>query len=145
MGIQRTQPVMSIKQAPGGPQSDSPAAEGSSAEQARLIGRLFCEHNEALIRFLIARTHSRQEAREIAQEAYVRLLSLDKPGAVSYLRAFLFKTAANIATDRRRRHEAYERAAEQPLFQEFVDARTPERRIADDQTLQRLRSVIAAL
>lgn len=66
------------------------------------IERLFREHNEALLRFIAAKLGSEQEAREVAQEAYVRLLSLHKPEAVSYLRAFLYKTAANLAFDRLR-------------------------------------------
>ena len=68
----------------------------------KLVERLFNEHNESLIRFLRARLRSHEEAREVAQEAYVRLLQLDHPEAVSYFRAFLFKTAANIAIDRLR-------------------------------------------
>src|ERR1044072_9185346 len=69
---------------------------------AERITRLFSEHNESLVRFLSVRLHSVQEAKEVAQEAYVRLLSLDDSGAVSFLRAFLFKTAANLAVDRLR-------------------------------------------
>ena len=114
-------------------------------ERAALVERLFREHNEALIRFLMARTHSYQEAREVAQEAYVRLLSLDEPGAVSYLRAFLFKTAANIAIDRKRRDDAHSRATELPLFHDFADVRTPERRVADEQLIQRMQRLIAAM
>jgi RNA polymerase sigma-70 factor (ECF subfamily) len=117
--------------------------EGRS--RTALIERLFREHNEALIRFLMARLRSYQDAREVAQEAYVRLLSLDSPGAVSYLRAFLFKTAANLAIDRRRRDAAHARATQIPLFQEFADIRTPERRVADEQTIQRLHRLIAAM
>ncbi len=52
------------------------------------------------MRFLRHRVHSQHEAREIAQEAYVRLWKLDSPGTVSFLQAYLFKTAANIATER---------------------------------------------
>src|ERR1700732_5026585 len=80
---------------------------GNETSGAALIERLFREHNEALVRFLRGRVESHNEALEVAQEAYVRLLSLDQPGAVSYLRAFLFKTAANMAIDRRRRHRTY--------------------------------------
>ena len=72
---------------------------------AGLIERLFQEHNESLLRFLAARLGSRHEAREVAQEAYVRLLKLDTPGAIGYFRAFLFKTAANLAVDRVRSAE----------------------------------------
>lgn len=114
-------------------------------ERAELIERLFREHNEALIRFLMPRLRSYQDAREVAQEAYVRLLSLDEPGAVSYLRAFLFKTAANLAVDRRRRDATHTKATELPLFHEFADIRTPERRAADSQTVNRLGRLIAAM
>jgi RNA polymerase sigma-70 factor (ECF subfamily) len=73
------------------------------------------------------------------------MLSLDEPGAVSYMRAFLFKTAANIAIDRKRRDQAHARAARSPPFPEVIDIRTPERRVAGEQALQRLQRVIAAM
>ena len=113
--------------------------------RTELVERLFREHNEALIRFLLARLRSQQEAHEVAQEAYVRLLSLDEPGAVSYLRAFLFKTAANLAIDRLRRGELQVRAKGSPLFSEFSDTRTPERQVAATQAVQRLERLIAAM
>ena len=85
-------------------QGDGPPNEPASAESRRdTVARLFDEHNESLIRFLRLRLRSDEEAKEVAQEAYVRLLQLDRPEAVSYFRAFLFKTAANIAIDRLRR------------------------------------------
>src|SRR5579863_2812073 len=97
------------------PKIESEAVPEREESQAAVIERLFREHNEALVRFLRTRVGSLSEALEIAQEAYVRLLSLDEPGAVSYLRAFLFKTAANIAIDRRRRHLTHDRVADQSL------------------------------
>jgi RNA polymerase sigma factor (sigma-70 family) len=128
------------------PHIDDPAVpEGSDDSQDQVIERLFREHNEALVRFLRARLRSYQEARDVAQEAYVRLLSLDKPGAVSYLRTFLFRTAANIAIDRRRRAEVHRRVTDLPLFHEFADKLTPERRAAGEETLQRLERLVAAL
>ena len=113
--------------------------------QSELIERLFREHNEALVRFLLARLRSRQAALEVAQEAYVRLLSLDQPGAVSYLRSFLFKTAANLAVDRLRRDDVHARATETPLFREFTDDRTPERAAAGAQEIQRLVELLSDL
>lgn len=120
----------------------SPAGQRAHAE---LIEKLFREHNDALIRFLTLRLHSSQAAREVAQEAYVRLLSLDKPGAISYLRAFLFRTAANLAVDRQRREGVHCRATELPLFHEFTDGRTPERRLAGVQEIQYLDALLAEL
>jgi RNA polymerase sigma factor (sigma-70 family) len=120
----------------------APAVQDS---RAAIIERLFREHNEALIRFLCTRVGSRNEALEIAQEAYVRLLSLDQPGAISYLRAFLFKTAANIAVDRHRRHQSYDRVTAGQLFNGLTETRTPERLVASEQTLRRLGTLIQAM
>ncbi len=85
-------------------------------ERAALVSRLFREHNDALIGFLLPRVNSEQEARDVAQEAYVRILELDQPGAVSFLRAYLFRTAANLATDRAR-----QRATRSDLRQRWIE------------------------
>jgi RNA polymerase sigma-70 factor (ECF subfamily) len=127
---------------------DSAANQASQTSQrahAELIEKLFREHNDALIRFLTLRLHSSQAAREVAQEAYVRLLSLHEPGAISYLRAFLFRTAANLAVDRQRREDVHSRATALPLFHEFTDGRTPERRVAGVQEIQYLDGLLAEL
>jgi RNA polymerase sigma-70 factor (ECF subfamily) len=126
-------------------ENEAIAGEPVRAAQSERIERLFREHNEALVRFLLARLRSRQAALEVAQEAYVRLLSLDQPGAISYLRSFLFKTAANLAVDRLRRDDVHARATEAPLFQEFADDRTPERAAVGVQEIQRLTELLGAL
>src|ERR1700756_676267 len=80
-----------------------PADECSAEKEGPArIDHLFREHNDALVRFLSARLGSYQDAREVAQEAYVRLLNLDRPGAANFLKALLYKTAANLAIDRLR-------------------------------------------
>jgi RNA polymerase sigma factor (sigma-70 family) len=117
----------------------------SGEPRAVVVERLFREHNDALVRFIRGRVGSHNEALEVAQEAYVRLLSLDQPGAVSYLRAFLFKTAANIAIDRRRRNQNYEKVAGRQLFGELAENRTPERQLSGEQTLRHLGALIDAM
>jgi RNA polymerase sigma factor (sigma-70 family) len=117
----------------------------SSATSRDLIARLFREHNESLLRFLCARLHSHQEAKEVAQEAYVKLLNLDRPQAISYQRAFLFKTAANLAVDRLRGRERRERARETGLFDELREAHTPEHEAAVAQEVEQLEKLIAQL
>jgi RNA polymerase sigma-70 factor (ECF subfamily) len=118
---------------------------GNEESRASVVERLFREHNEALIRFLRGRVGSHNEALEVAQEAYVRLLSLDQPGAVSYLRAFLFKTAANIAIDRRRRDQNFDKVSARELFTELAENRTPERQLSGEQTLNRLGMLIESM
>jgi RNA polymerase sigma factor (sigma-70 family) len=129
------------------PNADQAAEPIPDNEESRasVVERLFREHNEALIRFLRGRVGSHNEALEVAQEAYVRLLSLDQPGAVSYLRAFLFKTAANIAIDRRRRNQNYDKVAGRQLFSELTENRTPERQLSGEQTLRHLGALIESM
>jgi RNA polymerase sigma-70 factor (ECF subfamily) len=123
-------------------EEDRPATGDGRCE---LVDRLFREHNEALIRFIRPRVRSHQEALEVAQEAYVRMLKLDEPGAVSYLRTFLFRTAANLAVDLRRRDKTQERVAEQLQLRGGPELRTPERYAAGDQVLTRLEKLVEAM
>jgi RNA polymerase sigma factor (sigma-70 family) len=138
MGIALSMPPPNVSQAA------EPVADCAES-RATVVERLFREHNEALVRFLRGRVGSHNEALEVAQEAYVRLLSLDQPGAVSYLRAFLFKTAANIAIDRRRRNQNFDRVAGRQLFSELTENRTPERQLSGEQTLRDLGALIESM
>src|SRR5262245_4031701 len=84
----------------------APDREGEAApDHHATVNQLFREHNQALIKFLLTRVSSEQEVRDLAQEAYVRLLQLHQPGAVSFLRGYLFRLAANLSIDRARRHK----------------------------------------
>jgi RNA polymerase sigma factor (sigma-70 family) len=127
------------------PPGDLYSDTGSEQARARLIDRLFREHNDSLLRFLAARLGSRQEAHEIAQEAYVRLLKLDTPGAVSYLRAFLFKTASNLAIDRLRTRSYRERPATLEFFERLPSSATPERQVSGEQEMRELHRLLGEL
>jgi RNA polymerase sigma factor (sigma-70 family) len=95
-----------------------------SASNGAAVSQLFREHNRMLVGYLTTRLRSEQEAREVAQEAYVRLLQLHEPGTPSLLRAYLFKTATNLAIDRLRHRRVRQRAEEQQeLFAELTPAR----------------------
>jgi RNA polymerase sigma-70 factor (ECF subfamily) len=74
-----------------------------------------------LVGYLTSRLRSVQEAKEVAQEAYVRLLRLQNPGTASLLRAYLFKTATHLAIDRLRRRAVRQAAEQTELFQELTD------------------------
>lgn len=126
---------------------DPDAGARTPAEHARteLIARLFREHNDSLVQFLTSRLRSPQEAREVAQEAYVRVLSLDTPGAVNFLRAFLFKTASNIAVDRIRHRQRCPHTNDVSLFDELPELRTPEANAAGVQEIALLSRLLAAL
>jgi RNA polymerase sigma factor (sigma-70 family) len=121
------------------------SSEVTGNDRAQRISRLFSEHNESLIQFLATRLRSVQEAKEVAQEAYVRLLSLEDSGAVSFLRAFLFKTAANLAVDRIRSRNRQRLAVDAGLCDETREAPTPDRETASAQEVEIVRHLIGEL
>jgi len=109
------------------------------------VERIFREHNDSLLRFIAARLGSKQEASEVAQEAYVRLLSLDHAEAVSYLRAFLFKTAANLATDRLRVRARRGFVVTAGPVEKAIFELSPDRELEGEQAVERLRQAIDEL
>ena len=125
------------------PESTEP--DSTTARSPSEIERLFREHNSALLRFIAAKIGSEQEAREIAQEAYVHLLQLDHPEAVSYLRAFLFRTAANLAVDRLRQRGRRSHVTLTDDLNFAVFELSPERELAGEQELRVMGTAIDEL
>lgn len=120
------------------PQQDDPACDGKEApasDRSQRIADLFEAHNRALMRFLTCRLKSSQEAKEVAQESYVRMLQLDAPGGISYLRAFLFKTASNLAADRLKSATRRGRIEQLEFFDESDCVPSPEAGVAAGQEL----------
>ncbi len=108
------------------PSKPQPEEEGGSSH-ARALTRLIEEHNRALHAFLMTRVRDEHEAREVAQEAYVQLLQLDEPGAINFLRAYLFRTAANIAINRARQRRTRDALDQRKVAEPLVDRLTPDR------------------
>jgi RNA polymerase sigma-70 factor (ECF subfamily) len=114
-------------------------------DPAKRIAALFESHNRALIRFLTYRLKSAHEAKEVAQEAYVRMLQLDAPGGISYLRAFLFKTASNLAADRLKSVTRRERLDQLEFFGAGESTPSPEAGIAAEQELAVVLALVGRL
>ena len=119
---------------------DALTSADSLVDHSRVIAELFRAHNDALISFLAARLHDAQDARDVAQEAYVRLLQLDSPGALSFLRGYLFKIAENLAIDRIRHRALRARVAytEKLLFDDLDERSSPERSLLAQEELSRI-------
>lgn len=120
------------------------------ADRAQEVERLFRDHNDSLLRFLTLRLHSRQEAREVAQEAYVRLLQLERVDVASFLRGYLFRIAGNIAIDRLRRRATESRAEshlqDTELFPGLFDRPPdPEAVAMERERVQQIRSFLHEL
>ena len=132
---------MALKSLALGATETSPRADDRRDE----IGGLFRQHNQTLVRFLRARLGSEQEAREVAQEAYVKLLQLERIGAVSFMRAYLFRIAANLAVDRIRRRNSQGPHEDIDLFDEIEDAAAPERTVMATEELAFVTRCLAEL
>lgn len=123
------------------------AARAPAENRSELVKQLFRENNRALVHFLAAKLGSAGDAQEVAQEAYVRVLELDRPDTISFLRAYLFRTAANIATDRLRQRSVRSRnaARQTVLFEELLTRPSPERVAIGEQQLAIIKKALLQL
>ena len=126
--------------------ADARPDDAAPQNRASALSSMFREHNRTLVRFINARLRNEQEAHEIAQEAYVKMLQLDRyPGTPSFLRHYLFRVAENLAVDRIRQRYSRGRldqlASIDDLFQEALAERT----VVAGQELALLRAAVAEL
>lgn len=122
-----------------------PEQQVAAPDHAGAVKQLFADHNRTLLLFLRARLRNDAEARDIAQEAYVKLLQLDDVKAVSFLRAYLFRIAANLAIDRLRSRSYRETEHPAELFEAVADERGPERIAIAAEDLEIVRQVVLEL
>lgn len=118
----------------------APAADPKPVARAA-IDTLYRQHNDALVRFLRGRLRNEADAVEAAQEAYVRLLQLSDLQRPECPKAYLFKVAANVATDLLRRHRRARSSDDQMMTGERIEA-TQERTLV---ACQQLRAIDRAL
>jgi RNA polymerase sigma factor (sigma-70 family) len=113
--------------------------------QASALAKLFVENNRSLCAYLRVRVASVHEAEDIAQEAYARLLQHDQPRAISFLRAYLFKVAANIASDRARRRRLHLRIDLAHSSEEQIESATPDQQVHAAEQLSLLARALSEL
>jgi RNA polymerase sigma-70 factor (ECF subfamily) len=122
-----------------------PGADGARDGCAKQLADLASDHHRALLRFLTARTGSREEAREVAQEAYAKILALDKPETIGLLVGYLWRTAGNLAAERRRTRAARARLDVVGLFNAEDQAPSAEALVCAEQRLALLQKAIEGL
>jgi len=90
-----------------------PADRSSAAgrERSAALAEIARNHHSALVRFLALRTGSAEDAKEIVQEAYAKVLAIDRQDAVTFQVGYLWRIAANLAIDRKRQRLARARLA----------------------------------
>jgi len=79
--------------------SIDPHAQSASAE---LAARLDARFRAPLMSFFLRRTGSRQDAEDLTQEVFLRILRRDQEPPGDYAELFIFKVAANLLRDRAR-------------------------------------------
>lgn len=126
-------------------EAGEPARASVRADRNGNVAELFEAHNRALLRFLTCRLKSSADAKEVAQEAYVRMLQLDARDGVSYLRAFLFKTAANLAADRLKSAARRSRIDQLKFFGDEDHEPSPEAGLVAGQEIEVIQRVVAEL
>jgi RNA polymerase sigma factor (sigma-70 family) len=117
----------------------------TSTEQAARVAALFREHNRALIAFLQCRLNSFSDAQEIAQEAYVRMLTLERPDEVVSQRAYLFRIASNLALDRLRMRKVRNDMPIELPADELHLPPVPERHVTTGEQWRELRKALREL
>ncbi len=121
------------------------SAQPEAPSRARAMSELFREHNRALVSFLMTRVHDEDEAKEIAQEAYVRLLQLHQPVATGFLRWYLFKIAKDLAVDRYRQRATRDRIDSSRALVDFDSASPTECSVMASDELAALRGALSEL
>lgn len=67
-----------------------------TARSAGLVSRIFAEYGADLHQFLINRLHREHDAKDVAQEVYLRLLRLNRPDFVRQPYAYVFHIARQV-------------------------------------------------
>lgn len=100
---------------PSEPPTLGRCASSACQEKSIALAEIARSHHSALVRFLALRTGSTEDAKEIVQEAYAKLLALDRPGTISFLVGYLWRIATNLAIDRGRQRAARARLGDVAL------------------------------
>jgi RNA polymerase sigma factor (sigma-70 family) len=109
---------------------------GSSDPRTELLTRVFVRFQRSLLRYLRALLVRREDAEEVAQETYVRLIgaaSLEQSEA--HVRAFMFRAATNLAYDRFRQRRARGPHGDAELAELQDEAQPAERVVAIEQAV----------
>jgi RNA polymerase sigma-70 factor (ECF subfamily) len=106
---------------------------------------LMRDFNQSLVRMLQARLGSYEDAREVAQEAYAKLLVAGGDKVASYHRAYLLRIAQNLATDLLRKRAYTELPEPDDLGAWRDQTADPVRSARVAQVVKRLPAILAEL
>ncbi|KZD07848.1 RNA polymerase sigma factor [Oceanibaculum pacificum] len=104
-------------------------------------------HERELVRFLARRLRCVATARDLAHDLYVKLHDQPPPDALRHEKAYLFRMAANLATDHLRSvsRRAELLAEAQTMLWAGLEQPTPERALAARREVEAMRRIVAGL
>lgn len=124
----------------------APECSSAAAEERILVQELYREHSSSLVRQLTRGTGCRELARDLANEAFVRLLRM-APGSLTRLErpeAFLRHVSANLLRDRGKAKAFRERS--QPALELASDEQLDQVAVLESRdTLRRLEEALHKL
>ena len=107
---------------------------------------IYLQHSQEIERFLLRRLACRETAADLTQETFARFLRVGTTERIENVRAYLFRTAANLALDHLRRRRHMSQPTESITLQQVIDSRPgQEEGLQSRQALDRLRKAIDAL
>lgn len=117
-----------------------------------LLERLFANHATGLVRFLSRKVRSREDAEDIAQNAFIRIQRLAESGELENPKAYLYQTAANLAIDQLRREKLHHGYLQSEITKQMasgdealVNYCTPERLLGAKTQLNAIESALSQL
>lgn len=109
----------------------------------QLAAQLFEARGRDLLRYLRQRLRSESDARDIAQEAYLRFIRLGEPQRIENPEAYLFRIASNLLWEHKLRERSL--AGQSPLDEEPTVEHTPLETTLSTQIAKRVRLALDRL
>ena len=111
------------------------------------LEHLFQEHQRDLLAMLRRMVGCRETAADLAQEAYIRLADVPTSHIITSPRAFLFRTATNLALDhfRKQKFRGQRQASLEEAENVPTDARAIDAQVHDKQLVATLERALATL
>jgi len=110
------------------------------------VQAIYLQHSQEIERFLVRRLACPETAADLTQETFARFLRVGTTERIENVRAYLFRTAANLAMDHLRRRRHMSQPTDSVEIQHIADTRPgQEQGLLSRQALERLRRAVDAL
>lgn len=110
------------------------------------VQAIYLLHSAEIERFLLRRLSCPDTAADLTQETFARLLRLGAIEQIENVRAYLYRTATNLALDHQRRRKHMHQSTDPKVLQNVADLGPDvERRLLSRERLERLRRAVDSL